>query len=142
MGEDKSAALDGGADGFVSKPFWLEELLARVRAIDRRAHRDAVMTVLEVEGLRLDLEALTLEVEGEAVQLTPTQWSLLAALTRRPGRPVRRDALMQRLPGGEGSPDALHAQVSRLRKRLGAHEWRLETVWGIGYRLILGGSGP
>jgi two-component system response regulator MtrA len=132
---DKVRALKLGADDYMTKPFWPEELIERVRARLRRPtlqRGDA----LEVGGLRLDLATRGVSVDGSAVELTRVEFDLLAALARRPGVAVTRGWLVDHVldPDREGSERTLDVHVSRLRKKLGASV-KVETVWGIGYRL-------
>ena len=136
---DKVQALDWGADDYMTKPFWIEELLARIRAVERRVTYQAATHVYVYDTLCVDIQARTLTLDGQRVHLTPTQWTLLQVLIRRAGRPVRRDHIRDALlPGEDSGTDAVHAHISRLRKKLGPHGWRLETVWGIGYTFATG----
>jgi DNA-binding response OmpR family regulator len=130
---DKVRALELGADDYVTKPFWPEELVARVQARLRRP----TMTrgdVLRVGALELDLGAHTAAHAGTSLDLTPTELQLLATLARRPGAAVTRRALAEAALdlGGERTLDV---HVSRLRRKLPEDGPRIVTVWGIGYRL-------
>ncbi len=138
---DRVRGLELGADDYVTKPFWPEELLARVRARIRRP----VMTRGErfvVGALAIDLAARRVEVRGEAVALTRVELDLLAVLARRPGQAVTRRALAEEVldPEREGGERTLDVHVSRLRKKLGEEGKRVATVWGIGYRLETEGA--
>ena len=138
---DRVRGLELGADDYVTKPFWPEELLARVRARIRRP----VMTRGErfvVGALAIDLSARRVEVRGEAVALTRVELDLLAVLARRPGQAVTRRALAEEVldPEREGGERTLDVHVSRLRKKLGDEGKRVATVWGIGYRLETEGT--
>jgi two-component system response regulator MtrA len=132
---DKVRALKLGADDYMTKPFWPEELIERVRA---RVRRPALQRgdALEVGKLRLDLASRGVSVEGGAIELTRVEFDLLAALARRPGVAVTRGWLVEHVldPDREGNERTLDVHVSRLRKKLGGGV-RVETVWGIGYRL-------
>jgi DNA-binding response OmpR family regulator len=132
---DKVRALKLGADDYMTKPFWPEELIERVRA---RVRRPALQRgdALEIGKLRLDLATRAASVEGGVVELTRVEFDLLAALARRPGVAVTRGWLVEHVldPDREGNERTLDVHVSRLRKKLGAAV-RVETVWGIGYRL-------
>lgn len=132
----KVRALELGADDYLTKPFWPEELLARVQARLRRPalQRDQVF---ESGSLRVDLEARVVAVEGSPVELTRVEFDLLAALARRPGAAVSRHWLVNHVldPEREGTTRTLDVHVSRLRKKLGSAGARVATVWGIGYRL-------
>lgn len=135
---DKVRALQLGADDYMTKPFWPEELLERVRARLRRPalHRG---DALEVGPLRLDLRGREARVHGKPVELTRVEFELLAALARRPGAAVTRRWLAEHVldPERDGSERTLDVHVSRLRKKLGPGGL-IETVWGIGYRLSTG----
>jgi two-component system response regulator MtrA len=133
---DKVRALALGADDFVSKPFWPEELLARIEARLRRPEMRMAGRV-EVGRLMLDLEGRTAAVDGEAVALTRLEFDLLAALARRPGAAVSRAWLVDHVLDAErdGADRALDVHVSRIRRKLGAAARQLATVWGVGYRL-------
>jgi len=134
---DKVRALKLGADDFVTKPFWPEELLARVQARLRRP-------VLEREGrirvgaLEVDLEGRAVLVEGLPIALTRAEFDLVAALARRPGAAVPRAWLVEHVldPERDGTERTLDVHVSRLRKKLGAAGAQIATVWGVGYRLV------
>jgi two-component system response regulator MtrA len=133
---DKVRALQLGADDYLSKPFWPEELLARVHARLRRPvlHRSGV---LEMEDLAIDIVARRVRVHGEPVELTKVEFELLAALARRAGAAISRGWLAENVldPEREGGERTLDVHVSRLRKKLGASGKHVTTVWGVGYRL-------
>jgi two-component system response regulator MtrA len=133
---ERVRALALGADDVVGKPFWPEELLARVAARLRRPVL-AKASRVTVGALALDLAARVVEAGGERVELTALEFDLLAALARRPGSAIARDWLVEHVlePEHEGGDRTLDVHVSRLRKKLGAHAGQLSTVWGVGYRL-------
>ena len=134
--QDKVRALELGADDYLTKPFWPEELLARVAARLRRPVLQRA-GVVQLGELGIDLDQRRLRVAGEAVELTRVEFELLAALARRPGMAVSRAWLAEHVldPEREGGERTLDVHVSRLRKKMGASGRRVLTVWGVGYRL-------
>jgi two-component system KDP operon response regulator KdpE len=140
--EEKIAALDAGADDYVTKPFAIGELLARLRAALRRAGPTGE-PVLEVGPIRLDLEAHSVTARGEPVHLTPNEFSILRVLAQHPGKLLTHRAILREVWGpayGEES-NYLHVYVSQLRRKLEADPARprhLLTEPGAGYRLVDG----
>ncbi len=135
--DDKVRGFDLGADDYVTKPFWHEELLARIRARLRRpAPQEGGSDRIRRHGvLSVDLEGRTVSVAGKVPHLTPTEFDLLAYLLHREGRAVRRQQLIDDvLVGEESTETALQTHISRLRRKLGEAGPRISTVWGIGYR--------
>jgi two-component system KDP operon response regulator KdpE len=129
---EKVAALDLGADDFVTKPFSIDELLARLRAATRRAAGTGSTDVVQVGDSQVDLGAKTVTgPDGAAVHLTPTEWHLLEALLRRPGKLVTGRSLLTEL---RGSPD--HTDPSYLRIYIAALRRKLEPVPGRPRHLI------
>ena len=135
---DKVRALQLGADDYMTKPFWPEELLARVHARLRRPvlQREGV---LEAGEITIDLPGRRVLLRGEPLDLTRVEFDLLAALARRPGAAITRAWLVENVldPGREGTERTLDVHVSRLRKKLGDCASYVATVWGVGYRLEL-----
>ncbi len=137
---EKVAALDAGADDYVTKPFGIEELLARLRALLRRT-APAEGPVIEIGGLTVDLEKRAVAVEGSSVQLTPTEFSLLALLARNEGKLLTHGALLREVWGRSYAAEShyLHVYVSQLRRKIEADPARpryLLTEPGAGYRLV------
>ncbi len=133
---DKIRGLELGADDYVTKPFFPEELIARIKACLRRPN--LVSTKLITVGpIRVDLERREVSHGQGVLSLTPVEFEIISLLARRKGSAVTRDALVDAAldPAHEGSRRTLDVHISRLRSKLGEHATRLETVWGIGYRL-------
>lgn len=140
---DRVLGLEVGADDYLTKPFSIRELLARVRALLRRIELDrdgqaaeAAPPVLDLGPLRVDLAEHVASVDGSSLDLTPKEFDLLALLARNPGRAFARDYLIEKVWGYDagGFDRTVDTHVLRLRKKLGAVGERIETVWGIGYR--------
>jgi two-component system KDP operon response regulator KdpE len=142
---DKVRALDLGADDYLTKPFGVEEFLARIRAVLRRHH---VLTGvperhLRVGALSIDLEARQVTVAGQPVRLTPTEYALVVELARHAGAVLTHRQLLQRVWGVEYGNEGsyLHTYIRRLRRKIEADPGRptlLLTQPGIGYRLASG----
>jgi two-component system response regulator CpxR len=133
---DRITGLDAGADDYLPKPFGPEELLARIRAVLRRAGKGRrPVEVLEVGGIKLIPSARESLRQGEAVALTTVEYDLLEFLIRAAGRIVSRDELTAALYQRRASPfdRALDVHVSNLRKKLGEHGALIRTVRGVGY---------
>jgi two-component system KDP operon response regulator KdpE len=137
--QDKVAALDAGADDYVSKPFDMGELLARMRALQRRGAHEPEEPIVRTEHFTVDLAAKQVTVDGAAVRLTPTEWSLLAELVRAPGRLVGQRQLLQTVwgPAYAKETNYLRVYLAQLRRKLEpdpAHPRYLHTEPGMGYR--------
>ena len=135
----KVAALDAGADDYVTKPFGQEELLARVRAFLRRSYVSAKTndSKIQIGELCIDLEARRVLIGERDLHLTRTEYAILAELAHRLDAIVTHDELLTRVWGPEyrGSNHYLHTYLGRLRKKLGDYGELLETVPGMGYNL-------
>jgi two-component system KDP operon response regulator KdpE len=143
--QEKVRALDLGADDYVTKPFGVDEVLARVRAALRRAlPSDGELAVVEAGGLRIDLVGKQVERDGVVVHLTPTEWHLLEHLARNRGRLVGQAELLQAVWGPQYHDETNYLRVfmSQLRKKLErdpSHPEVLITEPGMGHRFVAGG---
>jgi two-component system KDP operon response regulator KdpE len=137
--DDKVEALDLGADDFITKPFSIEELLARIRSTSRRAGREEPDLVVEAGGLRLDLTDSRATRDGEEVHLTPTEWRIVEVLVRRRGRLVRQAELLTAVwgPAYDTQTNYLRVHMASIRRKLEADPGRpvlFLTEPGMGYR--------
>jgi two-component system KDP operon response regulator KdpE len=142
-GQDKVNALDLGADDYVTKPFWTEEVLARLRAVLRRVGGSAPprARTIRLGGCVLNLDAKRLSRSDQTISLTPTEYAVLAYLADRLDRPVRFAQLSEAVLGMDDAHEStLRAHISRVRRKLGDDAGHLMTVWGIGYQLKPGDS--
>ncbi|MBW3558193.1 MAG: response regulator transcription factor [Proteobacteria bacterium] len=132
---EKVAGFDAGADDYLTKPFHTEELLARLRALLRRAAGQASPT-LTCGGLRLDPRSARASVNGEPLRLTSLEYRLLHYLMMQQGRVISRTELVEHLYDQDFDRDSntIEVFVGRVRKKIGAD--RIETVRGLGYRLV------
>jgi DNA-binding response OmpR family regulator len=132
---DRVTGLDLGADDYITKPFSVRELMARVRAVLRRTDEHAA-AVYEDERLQIDYANMRVTCDGEAVKLTRKEFALLAALARSAGRVGTRQRLLDDVWGHQyyGDQRTLDVHIRRLRHKLGACGECIETVIGIGYR--------
>jgi two-component system KDP operon response regulator KdpE len=137
---DKVEALDAGADDYVTKPFGIDELLARMRAVLRRSNIAQDEPVVTVGGAVVDLAAKRVTVEnGEDIRLTPTEWHLLEVLVRNPGKLMSQRQLLTEVwgPGYETASGNLRFYMGQLRRKLEpdpARPKHLLTEPGMGYR--------
>ncbi|MDN3444350.1 response regulator [Microbacterium sp. APC 3901] len=139
---DKVEALDAGADDFVTKPFQVDELLARLRALSRRSVPAGGESTVGFGDVVVDLATKTVTRAGSRVHLTPTEWRMLEHLARHPGALVTRQDLLKEIWGSEQVSDSgyLRLYMSQLRKKLEAEPSapaHLLTESGMGYRLVL-----
>jgi two-component system KDP operon response regulator KdpE len=137
---EKVAALDAGADDYVTKPFGIDELLARLRAAMRRVEPSSE-PVIEIGELRVDLEKRAVSVDGHAVQLTPHEFELLRLLAQNEGKLMTHAAILRAVWGRAYSDEShyLHVYVSQLRRKIEPEPTRpryILTEPGAGYRLV------
>jgi two-component system KDP operon response regulator KdpE len=143
---DKVAALDAGADDYVTKPFGMGELLARIRAAERRAVPGAETPVVVTADFQVDIAAKRIERDGEEVHLTPTEWHLVEILVRNPGKLVAQRRLLQEVwgPRYEQETNYLRVYMAQIRRKLEpdpTHPSYFFTEPGMGYRFEPGGVG-
>jgi two-component system KDP operon response regulator KdpE len=135
----KVDALDAGADDYVTKPFGMDELLARIRAALRRSAPVAPVPVIRTDTFTIDLVAKRVERDGQQVRLTPTEWHLLEILARNPGKLVSQRDLLREVwgPAYEQETNYLRVYLAQLRRKLErepSHPKHLITEPGFGYR--------
>lgn len=134
---ERVEGLDAGADDYLGKPFAFEELLARVRALARRVERPVLPEIVEAGGVRVDLAGRTVERDGQRVELSPREWTLLETFVRNPGRVLSRDDLLEKVWGYDADPagNVVELYIHYLRRKLDAPGSSLiRTVRGAGYQ--------
>jgi phosphate regulon transcriptional regulator PhoB len=135
---DRIVGLELGADDYLAKPFSPKELVARVRAVLRRARPGPVSHPVSVGEISLDAARHTVTVAGRPVELTPKEFDLLQSLLEAAGRVLSREHLLNRVWGyaraDEIESRTVDVHIRRLRAKLGAEERRIATIKGVGYR--------
>jgi DNA-binding response OmpR family regulator len=141
---DKIRGLDAGADDYVTKPFSVNELIARIRAIFRRAARtSSVLDVLDIGEAQVNFAAHTLTLHGEKQQLTFYEVELIRLLVERAGNPVSREEILSKIWGLDAAPSnrTVDNFIVKLRKKIEKHPDKPQhilTVYGFGYKLATG----
>lgn len=136
---DKVLGLELGADDYMTKPFDMRELLARVKALSRRGgyvHQMQQEDLLRLGDLTAEIFSRTVTIQGELLDLTPKEFDLLVLLMRNPGRVYSREMLLEKVWDMDfaGGTRTVDIHVQRLRKKLGSHHGLIQTVYGIGYK--------
>ena len=138
---DKVLGLEMGADDYVTKPFSMRELLARVKAMLRRAHAQVLEDVFQLDDLKVDWGSHVVSLKGKALELTSKEFELLKALVAAKGRVLSRETLLEQVWGYERSLEietrTVDLHVSQLRKKLKAVAERIVTVKNAGYRFVV-----
>ncbi|MDT7687793.1 MAG: two-component system, OmpR family, alkaline phosphatase synthesis response regulator PhoP [Acidobacteriota bacterium] len=134
---ERVAGLELGADDYITKPFSVRELIARVRAVLRRSEETTTASY-EDDRLRIQFDDMRAVCDGAEVKLTRKEFGLLSALARRPGRVATRNQLLDEVWGQQyyGDTRTLDVHIRRLRAKLGACADCVETVIGVGYRFV------
>ena len=139
--DDKVTGLKAGADDYVTKPFEMKELLARIEAVLRRTERncdDSKARRLVFDKLSIDMDAFELTVDGKKVDTPPKEMELLFYLASSPNRVYTRNQLLDEVWGFDyfGDSRTVDVHVKRLREKLEgvSEKWSVKTVWGVGYK--------
>ena len=138
--DEKVTALDSGADDYVTKPFGIDELLARIRVALRKSVQQSPAPVYRVDGLEVDLEHRRVFAQGKEVQLTPTEYDLLRLLVTHAGKVLTHNHILRQLwgPAYLEQPHLLRVNISNLRRKIEPEPTRPQyilTELGVGYRL-------
>ena len=139
--DDKVAGLKSGADDYITKPFQMKEVLARIEAVLRRSDRSATEPAtrrLQFDKLTIDMDAFELTIDGKKVDTPPKEMELLFYLASSPNRVYTRNQLLDEVWGFDyfGDSRTVDVHVKRLREKLEgvSQQWSLKTVWGVGYK--------
>ena len=139
--EDKITGLRSGADDYITKPFEMREVLARIEAVLRRSDRLSKETSqrrLQFDKLTIDMDAFELTIDGKKVEAPPKEMELLFYLASTPNRVYTRNQLLDEVWGFDyfGDSRTVDVHVKRLREKLEgvSNRWSLKTVWGVGYK--------
>jgi two-component system alkaline phosphatase synthesis response regulator PhoP len=141
---DKLLGFERGADDYLTKPFSPRELVARLKALLRRAQPGRGEGVIEIGSLRVDSLAREVTFKGRRLTLTPREFELLAFFVHRPGRVMSREELLRKVWGYDylGETRTVDVHVRRLRMKLGDKNRWIETVTGVGYKFVAPAPSP
>ncbi len=137
---DRIVGLEIGADDYMPKPFNPRELVARVKAVLRRAQGEReVPEVVEVDGLRIDSASREVTLNGQPLQLRAKEFDLLTAFAQHKGTVLDRERLLRMVWGADyfGDSRTIDVHVAWLRDKLGDSAVKIQTVWGVGYKLVV-----
>ena len=137
---DRIVGLEIGADDYMAKPFNPRELVARVKAVLRRSQGERdVPEVIEVDGLRIDAASREVTLDGRTLQLRAKEFELLSAFAQHKGTVLDRERLLRMVWGTDyyGDSRTIDVHVAWLRDKLGDSNVKIQTVWGVGYKLVV-----
>ena len=137
---DRIIGLEIGADDYMAKPFNPRELVARVKAVLRRAQGEReTPEVIEVDGLRIDAASREVTLDGTPVQLRAKEFELLSAFAQHKGTVLDRERLLRMVWGADyyGDTRTIDVHVAWLREKLSGSNVKIQTVWGVGYKLVV-----
>ena len=137
---DRIIGLEIGADDYMAKPFNPRELVARVKAVLRRSQGERdVPAVIEVDGLRIDAASREVTLDGRTLQLRAKEFELLSAFAQHKGTVLDRERLLRMVWGTDyyGDSRTIDVHVAWLRDKLGDSNVKIQTVWGVGYKLVV-----
>ncbi|MFN3598761.1 MAG: response regulator transcription factor [Aquificaceae bacterium] len=137
MEQDKLRGFSLGADDYITKPFSIRELLARVKAVLRRAGKEKRQTSFKLGSLEIDFERKEVRRGEETIELTPTEFLILQALLENYEKPVSRDYLIEKVLKRDVYDRTVDVHIKKLREKLGEEGKAIQTVRGFGYKLIL-----
>jgi DNA-binding response OmpR family regulator len=137
---DRIVGLEVGADDYMAKPFNPRELVARVKAVLRRSQGEReAPEVIEVDGLRIDAASREVTLDGQEIHLRAKEFELLSAFAQHKGTVLDRERLLRLVWGADyyGDTRTIDVHVAWLREKLGNSSVKIQTVWGVGYKLVV-----